>query len=302
MKFEKCCQDRNTKKYHIYHMPRPKDWDKDVMDAIQMLLWYIPNIDSVQSFSDDLIRSKAFENLTFDYVLDSLGMSYKDVLFIRPGGEIFDEYWDYYQGEVCTSCQKIIIVRQKNKTKTEDLLRCIRNAVAHGDFTVVGDMFVGFNEHKGEKKAIIKIRPKNLIRALTNISIQSEYNKAKLIDANLRKNGFKTQVEPKIVDKETKRIYYLDILAEKNGLKYIVEIKDISYKTYLSVSEFQRILASIEKYRKALDDRNTKLVLVIDEARLTKDCWQIAEKYDDLIVLDLNRLIDMPDTVMDIFI
>lgn len=283
-------------------MPRPKDWDKDVMDAIQMLLWYIPNIDSVQSFSDDLIRSKAFENLTFDYVLDSLGMSYKDVLFIRPGGEIFDEYWDYYKGEVCTSCQKIIIVRQKNKTKTEDLLRCIRNAVAHGDFTVVGDMFVGFNEHKGEKKAIIKIRPKNLIRALTNISIQSEYNKAKLIDANLRKNGFKTQVEPKIVDKETKRIYYLDILAEKDGLKYIVEIKDISYKTYLSVSEFQRILASIEKYRKALDDRNTKLVLVIDEARLTKDCWQIAEKYDDLIVLDLNRLIDMPDTVMDIFI
>lgn len=283
-------------------MPRPKDWDKDVMDAIQMLLWYIPNIDSVQSFSDNLIRSKAFENLTFDYVLDSLGMSYKDVLFIRPGGEIFDEYWDYYKGEVCTSCQKIIIVRQKNKTKTEDLLRCIRNAVAHGDFTVVGDMFVGFNEHKGEKKAIIKIRPKNLIRALNNISIQSEYNKAKLIDANLRKNGFKTQVEPKIVDKETKRIYYLDILAEKNGLKYIVEIKDISYKTYLSVSEFQRILASIEKYRKAIDDRNTKLVLVIDEARLTKDCWQIAEKYDDLIVLDLNRLIDMPDTVMDIFI
>ena len=302
MKFEKCCQDRNTKKYHIYHMPRPKDWDKDVMDAIQMLLWYIPNIDSVQSFSDDLIRSKAFENLTFDYVLDSLGMSEKDVLFIRPGGEIFDEYWDYYKGEVCTSCQKIIIVRQKNKTKTEDLLRCIRNAVAHGDFTVVGDMFVGFNEHKGEKKAIIKIRPKNLIRALTNISIQSEYNKAKLIDANLRKNGFKTQVEPKIVDKETKKFYYLDILAEKNGLKYIVEIKDISYKTYLSVSEFQRILASIEKYRKALDKEKTKLVLVIDEARLTKECWQIAEKYDDLIVLDLNRLIDMPDTVMDIFI
>ena len=283
-------------------MPRPKDWDKDVMDAIQMLLWYIPNIDSVQSFSDDLIRSKAFENLTFDYVLDCLGMSYKDVLFIRPGGEIFDEYWDYYKGEVCTSCQKIIIVRQKNKTKTEDLLRCIRNAVAHGDFTVVGDMFVGFNEHKGEKKAIIKIRPKNLIRALSNISIQSEYNKAKLIDANLRKNGFKTQVEPKIVDKETKRFYYLDILAEKDGFKYIIEIKDISYKTYLSVSEFQRILASIEKYRKALDDRNTKLVLVIDEARLTKDCWEIAEKYDDLIVLDLNRLIDMPDTVMDIFI
>lgn len=283
-------------------MPRPKDWDKDVMDAIQMLLWYIPNIDSVQSFSDDLIRSKAFENLTFDYVLDSLGMSYKDVLFIRPGGEIFDEYWDYYKGEVCTSCQKIIIVRQKNKTKTEDLLRCIRNAVAHGDFTVVGDMFVGFNEHKGEKKAIIKIRPKNLIRALSNISIQSEYNKAKLIDANLRKNGFKTQVEPKIVDKETKRIYYLDILAEKNGLKYIVEIKDISYKTYLSLGEFMRILESVEKYRKALDQENTKLVLVIDEARLTKECWEVAEKYDDLIVLDLNRLIDMPDAVMDIFV
>ena len=63
-----------------------------------------------------------------------------------------------------------------------------------------------------------------------------------------------------------------------------------------------RILESVEKYRKALDQENTKLVLVIDEARLTKECWEVAEKYDDLIVLDLNRLIDMPDTVMDIFI
>ena len=301
MNFDKCCQKRKTEKYQIYHIPRPKDWDKDVIDAIQMLLWYIPNIDSVQSFSDDLIRSKAFENLTFDYVLDCLGMSYKDVLFIRPGGEIFDEYWDYYQGEICTSCQKIIIVRQKNKTKTEDLLRCIRNSVAHGDFTVVGDMFVGFNKHKGEKKAIIKIRPKNLIRALSNISIQSEYNKSRLIDAILRKNGFKTQVEPKIVDKETKKLYYLDILAEKNGLKYIVEIKDISYRTYLSLSEFERILASIENYRKALNDKSTKLVLVIDEARLTKECWEIAESIHDLIVLDLNKLMNLPETVMEIF-
>lgn len=301
MKFEKCCPHRNTKKYQIYHMPRPKDWDKDVMDAIQMLLWYIPNIDSVQSFSDDLIRSKAFENLTFAYVLDCLGMSEKDVLFIRAGGEIFDEYWDYYQGEICTSCQKIILVRQKNKTKTEDLLRCIRNAVAHGDFTVVGDMFVGFNEHKGEKKAIIKIKPKNLIRALSNISIQGEYNKVRLIDATLRKNGFKTQIEPKIIDKETKRFYYLDILAEKNGLKYIIEIKDISYKTYLKVNEFKEILASVEKYRKALDQENTKLVLVIDETRLTKDCWEIAAGFDDLIVLDLNKLINMPEIVKEIF-
>lgn len=283
-------------------MPRPKDWDKDVMDAIQMLLWYIPNIDSVQSFSDDLIRSKAFENLTFDYILDCLGMSKKDVLFIRPGGVVFDEYWDYYQDEICTSCQKIIIVRQKNKTKTEDLLRCIRNAVAHGDFTVVDDVFVGFNEHKGEKKAIIKIKPKNLIHALEMITISGEYNKTKLIDATLRKNGFVTRLEPKLVDKESKKIYFLDILAEKDGIKYIIEIKDISYKTYLRVDEFERILASVEKYRKALDEESIKLVLVIDETRLTKECWDIVRTIDDLIVLDLNKLVNMPDTVKEIFV
>lgn len=300
MKFEKCCPNRKTKKYQIFHMPRPKDWDKDVIDAIQMLLWYIPNIDSVQSFSDNLIKNKAFENLTFEFILDCLGMCKKDVLFIRPGEVIFDEYWDYYQGEICTSCQKIILVRQKNKTKTEDLLRCIRNAVAHGDFTVVGDMFVGFNEHKGEKKAIIKIKPKNLIHALEMITIESEYNKPKLINATLEKNGFKTSFLPKVVDKDTNKLYILDILAEKDGIKYIIEIKDISYKTYLSVSEFKNILESIENYRKALDDESTKLVLVIDEARLTKDCWKIAEKIHDLIVLDLNRLIDMPDTVREI--
>ena len=66
-------------------------------------------------------------------------------------------------------------------------------------------MFVGFNEHKGEKKAIIKIKPKNLIRALEMISIESEYNKAKLIDAAIRKNGFKTEFLPKIFNKKSNK-------------------------------------------------------------------------------------------------
>lgn len=302
MKFEKCCENRNTQRYQIYHNPRPKNWDKDVMDAIQMLLWYIPNIDSVQSFSEDLIRNKAFENLTFDYILDRLGMSEKDVLFIKPYGVVFDKYWDYYQGNICTSCQKIILVRQKTKTKTEDLLRCIRNAVAHGDFTIVDDMFVGFNVYKGEKKAIIKIKPKNLIRALETISIRTEYNKTKLIIENLRKNGFNIEVEPIIRDKDNKRICILDLLAEKNGIKYIFEIKELGYKTYLKVHEFERILEKIEHYRKVLAYDDTRLVLVLDQTRLTKACWQLADKIDNLIVLDLNRLIDMPETINEIFV
>lgn len=302
MKFEKCCENRNTQQYQIYHSPRPKEWDKDVMDAIQMLLRYIPNIDSVQSFSDNLIRNKAYENLTFDFILDRLGMSEKDVLFIRPRGVVFDKYWDYYQGEICTSCQKIILVRQRYKTKTEDLLRCIRNAVAHGDFTIVGDMFVGFNKYEDEQKAIIKIKPKNLIRALEIISSRSEYNRIRLIVENLIKNGFNVKLEPFIYDEKTKRRYVFDILAEKDGIKYIFEIKDIAYQTYMNPQDFERILAKVEHYRKVLGGDLTRLVLVIDQTRLTKASWKLAEKIDNLIVLDINRLAYLPDTINEIFV
>lgn len=48
MGFEKCCQCRNVKLYDTQHNPKPMDWPEEVNESISSLLWYIPNIDSVQ--------------------------------------------------------------------------------------------------------------------------------------------------------------------------------------------------------------------------------------------------------------
>lgn len=163
-------------------------------------------------------------------------------------------------------------------------------------------MFVGFNKYKGEKKAIIKIKPKNLIRALEIISSRNEYNRIRLIVENLRKNGFNVNLEPFIYDEKTKKRYVFDILAEKDGIKYIFEIEDIAYQTYMNLQDFERILAKVEHYRKVLGGDSTRLALVLDKTRLTKASWKLAEKIDNLIVLDINRLAYLPDTINEIFV
>lgn len=70
----------------------------------------------------------------------------------------------------------------------------------------------------------------------------------------------------------------------------------------MKAQDFERILAKVEHYRKVLDGDLTRLVLVLDQTRLTKASWKLARKIDNLIVLDINRLAYMPDTINEIFV
>lgn len=72
----------------------------------------------------------------------------RDVKWIEPNDSVDENDWLFYEHSICTHCQKIIITRQRNLSKTNDLLRCLRNCIAHGHFAIVDDyiIYAGFVE------------------------------------------------------------------------------------------------------------------------------------------------------------
>ena len=292
MDFNKCCTNSHFVKFSLDHNPKPKDWDKTVLDAIQMLLWYIPNIDSKQSQKNSLIQDKTYENLTFSYILNSLDMSEQDCIFLENDQQINGDIWDFYHNEICINCQKIIIVRGKYKTKTEDLLRCIRNCVAHGDFTVINDMLIGFNDYRGKKNAIVKIKPQKLLDVLKFISSPLDYNKINLLYNILSRKGFKLYKEYPI--KYENRIIRPDLLAIKDGQKFLFEFKNVPTNNHIYQKQIQIILKQLSSYELAMTNQNIKLVLVIDNASLTTASKQYVNKQENLVVLDAKKLMLLP--------
>lgn len=292
MGFKKCCQCRNVKIYGIQHNPKPMVWPKEVCESISSLLWYIPNIDSVQSYKDELIENKVYDILTFDYICDSLGMSEEeDFLFLENKAVISEDLWNFYQGEICTRCQKAILTQYSSHTKTKTLLRCIRNAVAHGDFTIVDDMLIGFNvNNQGEKKAIIKIKYKKLRDSLKNI--RNNYSKNIIIANALKKIGYNALIKGPEIELGS-RIIIPDIIAKKDDITYVFEIKVIGNSKYLNKSTLDRYLSHVISYKTFLSNNKIKFVLIFDTSRLTKPLKKYLEGFNEIIVMDINEIIKL---------
>nr|WP_311565312.1 hypothetical protein [Peptoniphilus grossensis] len=292
MGFDKCCQCRNVKLYDTQHNPKPMDWPEEVNESISSLLWYIPNIDSVQSYKDELIENKVYDNLTFDYICSSLGMSEeKDFLFLENKAVIPEDLWNFYRGEICTHCQKAILTQYSNHTKTKTLLRCIRNAVAHGDFTIVDDMLIGFNvNNHGEKKAIIKIKYKRLRDSLK--TIRKAYSKEIIIANALNKIGYNTIINGSYI-RIGNKIIMPDIIAKKDNITYVFEIKVIKNSRYLNKKILDSYIRQVMSYKTYFHDEKIKFVFVFDTSRLTKTLKEYLEDFNEIIVMDINEIIKL---------
>lgn len=157
--FSRCCENRSIKEYALTHDPKPISFSEDMGITIKKLLWYAPNIDSYQAIRNELIEDKAYDDFSFTYIMNRMGMDEnRDVKWLDPKDCIDEDDWSYYSNSICCNCQKIIIVRCKSLSKTNDLLRCIRNCIAHGQFAIVDDFIIGFNTYstknnpEGDKK------------------------------------------------------------------------------------------------------------------------------------------------------
>lgn len=72
---------------------------------IKNLLWYIPNIDSFQATKNELISDRIYDEFSFTYIMEQMGMKEsRDVRWIGQKEVISKEDWEFFEGKICTNC------------------------------------------------------------------------------------------------------------------------------------------------------------------------------------------------------
>ena len=224
----------------IHHDPKPIILDPEKEKLLKILLWYNPNIDSFQSVENEIIDEKLYNDVLFEYLLSIMGMKEdKDVYILGRNDVVSEEDWEYYRDSICINCQKIIMSTYQNQTKTKNFLRVIRNSVAHGEFSFCEDMFIGFNTNKNNKKAVIKIKPTALLRAL--LSISTPQFKEYVVGYAFEKLGYQICRETLVMQEDNRRLYF-DLTISKGENRYYIEIKDYKGSRYLHIEDLKQYL------------------------------------------------------------
>ena len=278
---KRCCKKRKEVAYKIEHSPRPIKLSQEMDKIIKNLLWYIPNIDSYQATKNELISDRIYDEFSFTYIMEQMGMKEsRDVRWIGQKEVISKEDWVFFESEIRVNCQKIIVAKYSTLSKINTLLTTIRNSIAHGHFAIVEDYIIGFNlklsskDPEGLRKAIIKIKPKPLLAALEKLA--SPMGKELLLAYAFKNVGYKV-TEPK------NRSADFDLCLEKKGKKYVVEIKSYKGQTYLHPEHVMRFLKRAEE--KVPDYEK---ILLIDTSRVTKSVRQLESKIKGFRIVDIN--------------
>ena len=126
------------------------------------------------------------------------------------------------------------------------------------------------------KKAVIKIKPKLLLKALDQLT--SPIGKEKLLAYAFKNVGYKV-TEPKNRSRD------FDLCLEKNGKKYVVEIKSYKGQTYLHPEHFMRFLKRAEE-----EVPDYEKILLIDTSRLTKAVRALESNIEGFRIIDINQV------------
>ncbi|MGN0542993.1 MAG: hypothetical protein ACI4JG_06020 [Acutalibacteraceae bacterium] len=264
-KFELCCDKPICTSYSLEHSPKPIRLPLNLLSCIEMLLWYIPNISSIQSKKSELISETLYDDFCFQYILKETNLSDKDVLLIEKSDDISSELISYYDDSICTNCQKLILKKGSNKeTKTQTLLRHIRNSIAHGSFNLCDDTLISFDVDPSSRKttAIIKIKPEALLQVLS--IIDSGITKEALFKYAFEKIGYKTYQAIAPIHISPSNYITPDLIIEKGNRKYVIEIK--VYKSRFINSDY--IIEQMKHYM-PLVYKGFVPVLILDKSKLT---------------------------------
>ncbi len=253
----------------------------DMWAALAYLLWYVPDISSIQSKSNELISNMEYDHYTFIEIMAYMDLRDEDCLFTE---KIDEEIACEYKKRICTNSQKLILTQSDGETKTESMLRHIRNAIAHGSFNIVDDLLVGFDEKNIGKDqtrttAIFKIKPKNLLNALKMLN--EDLTNQKLISKALKNTKYRVEVYKESFERSNK----FDLYAKKNDKRYAIEIRN--YKSQRDIDKgFARKLANNFKN---LKDERVRPLLVINTSFLKEESKNelIAA---DVLILDVKNI------------
>ncbi|MGO3018933.1 MAG: hypothetical protein ACTIH2_07265 [Anaerococcus sp.] len=275
------CKDK--KKYSLIHKEIPLPMSRDLWEAISYLLWYVPDISSVQSKSNELISNKFYEDYTFSKLMSYMKLRDEDVLFTE---EIDSYIIDFYKDSICTNSQKLIFTKSDNETKAQNMLRHIRNAIAHGSFNIVDDLIIGFdnkiiNKYNDEVTGIFKINPSNLLEALRRIN--KDLTSSRLVSIAMEKCGYEVEEYQEEYQPSTK----FDLYGKKGENRYAIEVKNYETKDEI---DHDFVLEMIDNLEGMLG--SIKPLLVINTSFLSEKSKSILLNHD-VIILDVKNIMKM---------
>lgn len=232
---------KNKTKYQIKHQEIPISLSKELREGIYYLLWYVPNIKSEQSEKNELLLNPQYDDFIFIELMNAMDLADEDVLFTET---ITNDMINPFLEEICTKCPKIMMTIAGGETKTMALLRHIRNAIAHGNFNVIGNMVVGFDlqryEDKVEYRGFFKINPNRLLDALRKI--QFDYNSQQLIKEAFNNTGYFIEA----YQEKYKRSHDFELFARKNNKKYAIDIKNYKYDKVVDQNFVKQLIIQYE--------------------------------------------------------
>ena len=268
--------------YSIKHDDKPLKLSEEMTKNLEYLLWYVPNINSAQSQENELTSSLSFENFVFGIIKNYMNLENKDVAFLDY---IDPDIVKFYDKKICPHSQKIILTKSAGESKTDCLLRHIRNSLAHGNFNLVEDMLVGFDYKFGPGgqeicTGIFKIFPKNLLRGLS--SLDEEVTAEGLAQIALQRTGYELE-RFNNEDRDTS----FDFYVKKGSKRYALEIKKYKDTEVLSEKEVQKLLDKFSGlYEKIIP------VLFVNTSFLKKETKEKLKK-ERVIILDIKNILKM---------
>lgn len=268
--------------YSIKHEDKPLKLSEEMTKNLEYLLWYVPNINSAQSQENELTSSLSFENFVFGIIKNYMNLENKDVAFLDY---IDPDIVKFYDKKICPHSQKIILTKSAGESKTDCLLRHIRNSLAHGNFNLVEDMLVGFDYKFGPGgqeicTGIFKIFPKNLLRGLS--SLDEEVTAEGLAQIALQRTGYNLE-RFNNEDRDTS----FDFYVKKGSKRYALEIKKYKDTEVLSEKEVQKLLDKFSGlYEKIIP------VLFVNTSFLKKETKEKLKK-ERVIILDIKNILKM---------
>lgn len=279
-----CCVNHIAAEFNLKHASTPIALSADLLEAIEMLLWYVPEIQSYQSdkssFSYEIISKPIYDEFCFDYLLESIGFDKSNVICCPSPPEL-NAYQKDSNPVLCANCEELILHKVSSRTKTSCLLNHLRNCIAHGRFNLHGELLIGLDFQGNQCTALIKINPRTLLHALR--ALESGITKEALFSYALTKAGYQIITQPSFDNTYSR----FDILVEKSGRKYAVEIKSMKCR-YVP---HERIVAFANNCD-SISANNFSPVLIIDDARLLKESKEFLLS-KNIIIKDISSVRDL---------
>lgn len=296
IEFRYCCNQTHKVEYNIKHNPRPISLMPALRESIEYLLWYVPGISSVQSYKNYLIDDILYSEAVFDIILETLRMSRtEDIKIVDENIQELDD--TFYENEICTSCQKMILTCLDNKngtrrkeTVTRSMLRHLRNSIAHGSFTTVGDLVLFRDTDKGSTTAIIKINVLLLNKVLKQIEDYKGITQEAVIGKVFKKLGFNVEMKVPLGR------FCADMIIKKADKAYIIEIKDINQKELEYQERFiENAISQLNRYK----DSGLTPIFIYDKVKIPNRT-KVHLRKEGIILLDrknISELVRMNDII-----